>query len=39
MLLDKTDKNEKVMGEVPMIPMSAIYTILKKQCENGSFHI
>ena len=30
MLLDKRDKNEKVMSEVPIIPMSAIYTILKK---------
>ena len=39
MLLDKTDRNEKVMSEVPIIPMSAIYTILKEQCENGSFYI
>ena len=35
----QTDKNEKVMSEVPIIPMSAIYTILKEQCENGSFYI
>ena len=39
MLLDKTDRNEKVMSEVPIIPMSVIYTILKEQCENGSFYI